>query len=111
MTNTYNWSVSSIYTLQQPNPNYVVNVFWSISGSDGKNTVTSHGNTKLPVQESNKNFIPYDQLTEAQVVTWIKQEVGQEEVALLQSNLDDRLNSINNQTSVPEATPLPWDTM
>ena len=42
---TFTTTITSMYTLQQPDPDYVVNVLWTVTGVDGANTASIGGNT------------------------------------------------------------------
>jgi hypothetical protein len=45
---TFTTTINSMYTLQQPDPNYVVNVIWEVIGVDGDNTACRGLNNELP---------------------------------------------------------------
>ena len=70
---TFTTTITAMYTLQQPDPNYVVNALWTVTGVDGDNTASIDGNTQFTSQQG-PDFIPYDQLTEATVIGWIPAE-------------------------------------
>ena len=67
---TFTTTITAMYTLQQPDPNYVVNALWTVTGVDGDRTASIDGNTQFTSQQG-PDFIPYDQLTEATVIGWI----------------------------------------
>ena len=69
---TFTTTINAMYTLQQPDPNYVVNALWTVTGVDGSNTASIDGNSQFTVQEG--TFTPYPQLTQAQVIGWIPPE-------------------------------------
>lgn len=104
MTITYTTTINSMFTVQAPEPDYVVNVLWSVSGTDGTNTASIDGNTQLTVKESNPNFVPYSQLTEADVLGWIPAD----QIASAEANVAGQIESIINPPVSPENTPLPW---
>ena len=68
---TFTTTITAMYTLQQPDPNYVVNVLWTVTGVDGQYTASIGGNTQFDSSQAPESFIPYDQLTQATVVGWI----------------------------------------
>ena len=41
---TYTWTIDSMYTVDQPDPNYVVNVLWTLTRVDGQNANPHAGN-------------------------------------------------------------------
>ena len=57
MATTYTWTVNQMYTVQQPDPNYVVNVVWTLTGVDGQYTASIGGNSQFDSNQSS-TFIP-----------------------------------------------------
>ena len=55
---TFTTTINSMYTLQQPDPNYVVNVIWEVTGVDGDNTAYISGNTQFNSADQEGAFIP-----------------------------------------------------
>jgi len=51
------------------------------------------------------DFVPYDDLTETQVISWVEAAMGEEQLAALELNLDNQLAALANPTS---ATGTPW---
>lgn len=109
MSTTYTWSINNMYTVQQPDPNYVVNVTWTLTGVDGTTTASIGGNTMFDSNQSG-TFIPYDQLTEAIVIGWVQTSLGEIGIANYEANVQGQINSILNPPVSPENTPLPWAT-
>jgi hypothetical protein len=96
-----------MYTVQQPDSDYVVNVLWTLTGVDGTTTASIGGST---IFESNQSgtFIPYNQLTEAIVVGWVQAQLGEQGVANTEACVQGQIDSILNPPVSPENTPLPW---
>jgi hypothetical protein len=93
-----------MYTVQQPDPNYVVNAIWEVTGVDGANTASIGGNTQFNSADQEGAFIPYASLTEATVIGWIPESQIQSAQACVQGQID----SMINPPVSPEAQPLPW---
>jgi hypothetical protein len=93
-----------MYTLQQPDPNYVVNALWEVTGVDGANTASIGGNTQFNSADQVGTFIPYDQLTEATVIGWIPESAITSAQACVQGQID----SMITPPVSPQNTPLPW---
>jgi hypothetical protein len=93
-----------MYTLQQPDPNYVVNVLWEVTGVDGTNTASIGGNTQFNSADQVGAFIPYDQLTEATVIGWISAE----QIASAQACVQGQIDSMITPPVSPQNMPLPW---
>ena len=100
---TFTTTITNMYTVQQPDPNYVVNVLWEVTGVDGEYTASIDGNTMFSSQQG-PDFIPYDQLTEATVIGWIPAE----QIASAQACVQGQIDSMINPPVSPENTPLPW---
>jgi hypothetical protein len=103
MATTFTTTIVSMYTLQQPDPNYVVNAIWEVTGVDGDNTASIGGNTQFSSQQSD-TFIPYAQLTEATVIGWIPEQ----DISNAQACVQGQINSMITPPVSPENTPLPW---
>jgi len=100
---TFTTTITAMYTLQQPDPNYVVNALWRVTGVDGQYTASIDGNTLFTVQEG-PTFIPYDQLTPEIVIGWIPAQ----DIANAQANVQGQIDSMINPPVSPQNTPLPW---
>ena len=100
---TFTTTINRMYTLQTPDPNYVVNALWTVTGVDGEYTASIDGNTQFSSDQANP-FIPYDQLTEATVIGWIPPEA----IASAQANVQGQIDSMITPPVSPANTPLPW---
>ena len=104
---TYTWTVTKLYTLQQPDPNYVVTAYWRLTGVDGQYTAYIENiNTFDSQQES--NFIPYDQLTNDIVIGWVQNQLGAGGISSWEACVQGQINSLINPPVSPQNTPLPW---
>jgi hypothetical protein len=103
MATTYTWTINSMYTVDQPDPNYVVNVLWTLTGVDGTTTASIDGNTMFDSNQSS-TFIPYANLTEAIVIGWIPADAISNAQACVQGQID----SMITPPVSPQNTPLPW---
>ena len=101
---TFTTTINSMYTLQTPDPDYVVNVLWTVTGVDGEYTASIGGNTQFDSSQAPETFIPYDQLTQEQVIGWIPANQIDSAQACVQGQLD----SLANPPVSPQAQPLPW---
>lgn len=103
MATNFTTTINSMYTVDQPDPNYVVNVLWTVTGVDGSNTASIEGNTQFSSNQSS-TFIPYDQLTAEIVTGWIPPE----QIASAQACVQGQINSMITPPVSPQNTPLPW---
>jgi len=92
-----------MYTLQQPDPNYVVNALWEVTGVDGEYTASIGGNTTFDSNQA-ETFIPYADLTEATVIGWIPEQA----MASAQACVQGQIDSMITPPVSPQNTPLPW---
>ncbi len=103
---TFTTRITAMYTLQQPDPNYVVNVLWEITGVDGTNTAFIDGSTQFNSADQEGAFIPYASLTEAIVIGWIPAN----QLASAQACVQGQIDSMITPPVSPANTALPWAT-
>jgi hypothetical protein len=99
---TFTTTIDSMYTLNTPEPGFVVNVLWTVTGVDGSNTASIGGSSQFTMQEG--TFTPYDQLTQQQVIDWISAQ----DIANAQACVQGQIDSQITPPVSPENTPLPW---
>jgi hypothetical protein len=104
MATTFTTRITAMYTLQQPDPNYVVNALWEVTGVDGANTESIGGNTQFNSADQEGAFIPYDQLTEVTVIGWIPEN----QIASAQACVQGQIDSMITPPVSPANTALPW---
>ena len=97
-------TITAMYTLQTPNPDYVVNVLYQVTGVDGANTASIGGNTQFNSADQEGAFIPYDQLTEATVIGWIPESA----ITSAQQCVQGQIDSMITPPVSPANTALPW---
>ena len=101
---TFTTTITAMYTLQQPDPNYVVNALWEITGVDGANTASIGGNTQFSSADQEGAITPYANLTESIVIGWIPESA----IASAQACVQGQLDSMANPPVSPSNTALPW---
>jgi len=107
--NSWTWTINSMQ--QWPSGNnagYVVNVQWTLTGTDGTQTASIQGNTQYPVSDAQAGFTPYNQLTQAQVIGWVQESLGAQGIANYEANVQGQINSLENPPVSPVTQPLPW---
>ena len=108
MSITYTTTINSMYCVQSPQPDYVVNVLFTVSGTDGTHTASIDGNVQLAVEASDPNFVPYANLTQTIVLGWINAQTNNQENYY--ANIDGQIASLITPPVSPANTPLPWAT-
>ena len=102
---TYTTTVTAMYTV--PNPTgYVVNVLFTVNGTDGTYTAKIDGNISFSPEQDQVDFIPYANLTEAIVMGWINTATNNQENYY--ANVQGQINSMITPPVSPTSQPLPW---
>lgn len=85
--------------------NVVITVHWNLTAVDGEFTGYIYGATSLTI-EPDANFTPYADLTEDQVISWVKAALSDERVKEYEAAVSAQ---IADQKS-PKITnpPIPW---
>ena len=83
---------------------FVTTVHWTASQVDDGLTASVYS-TQSFTKEDGVNITPYDQLTEEQVVGWVKEALGEEAVAAIDTAL---AANIADQKAPKTATGTPW---
>jgi hypothetical protein len=108
MSNTYSWKIDALKCVQEPQPNYVAVAEWTVTGSDGTNTIKFQGSSSFSPnsrQTDNQQFVPYSNLTEAIVLQWVQTS---ESVADIEATLDNQLSNLVSTPVTPQVNSLPW---
>jgi len=100
---TFTTTINSMYTIDTPEPGFVCNVLWMVTGVDGQYTAEIGGNSQFTVQEG-PTYTPYDQLTQAQVLAWIPAE----QITSAQQCVQGQIDSQITPPVSPASQPLPW---
>ena len=101
---TFTTTITSMYTLQQPDPDYVVNVLYQVTGVDGGYTASIGGNTTFSSADQTGPVTPYASLTQAQVIGWIPESA----IASAQACVQGQIDSMITPPVSPANTALPW---
>jgi len=107
MANTYTWVIERMVCAPQLSgqTDVVITVYWRQNATNDTFNATVYSSIDL-VYTPGTAFTPYDQLTQDQVVEWVKSALGADKCALLEASLDKQ---IANQANPPTVTlPLPW---
>ena len=93
----YQWNVVQMNRLTSDG--FVVTVHYTVNAVDGDYTASTYGTVGYTEEGA---FIPYSQLTEAVVVGWVQDSLGQETVEeALAAQIEAQKNPV-------QATGLPW---
>lgn len=107
MTN-YEWNCKTVdcYPEQNNEADVVYNVHWIVTGiSDQLDpegnpySATNIGTQTLDTSQIT-NFIPFEDLTNDEVVAWTKAAMGAEQVTKIETNIDKQIQDLITPTSV-----------
>jgi hypothetical protein len=95
---TYNWIISDLVAKIQDGElsNIIETVHWRYQATDGEHTADVYGSVGLEAPDA-ESFKPFEQLTEADVISWLESKL---DVEAMQSGLDAQLDAIANPTHV-----------
>ena len=100
---TITWNIVNME--RELNDGFVIVAHWTCTASQDMQSAQVYGSQSFPYDPSEPGFIPYDQLTEAEVIGWVQTAMGPETVAATEANAEQQLNQLINPTT---ANGLPW---
>lgn len=115
MAITYTWSIQALLVENNPEPDTAVMSNFTISGVDdeGHTGSVSYSVQLLPADPN--NFIPYNEVTEAEAINWTKAALdatGPNEEGLYRTEameLEVATQIANSYIPTPQPAPLPWN--
>ena len=114
MANTYSWTIRQLsYEIgpdSEGHGDVVYSVDWLLTASDEEDPPHEAlwaGLAKLTWEEGD-DWIPYEDLTEAVVVGWVEEDIGESELADMKSRLDAQIAEEVTPTRETSNT-MPWD--
>ena len=105
ITNTWAVVQMDAYPELDGETDVVFTVHWTLNGTDGTHNGSAYGTVGVSTSASGA-FTPYADLTQAQVISWVQDALGEEQVLSYEANVAQQ---IDNQVNPPVVTPpLPW---
>jgi hypothetical protein len=105
ITNTWSVVQMDAYPEYEGETDVVFSVHWQLNGTDGTYNGSVYGSVGVTL-DPDAPFVPYASLTQAQVIGWVQDALGEEQVASYEANVAQQ---IENQINPPVVTPpLPW---
>ena len=105
VTNTWVVEQMNCYPQADGQTDVVFTVHWRVNATDGTYNATSYGTVGV-TYEAGAPYTPFADLTQAQVIGWVQDAMGPEQVASIEASL---ATNITNQINPPVVTPpLPW---
>ena len=105
ITNTWNIQQLDCYPELDGDTDVVFTVHWTLNGTDGTYNGSVYGSVGVTL-DPDAPFVPYADLTQTQVIGWVQDALGEEQVASYEANVAQQ---IADQIDPPVVTPpLPW---
>ena len=107
MATTYTWTVVQMdaYPEYGGEAEVVFNVHWILTGSEAGFVGAAYG-AQFVTLDPDASFTPYADLTQEQVIGWVKAAMGADKVTAAEIDVANQINSQIAPTVV--APPLPW---
>ena len=101
------WTITQLQTYPQSEgeADVVCAAAWNVSGTDGTYSGSLNGSTAFKLNPD-EPFVPFDQLTESQVLEWVFASLGEEGKATAEADVDAQ---IEYAASKVQDAPLPWN--
>jgi hypothetical protein len=97
----FNWQV--VQTNYNTSDKFITTVHYTVNAVDGDYTASTYGTVGYTEQQG-EQYIPYAQLTEAEVVGWVQDSLGKDTVeASLASQIEAEKNPVQ-ESGVPWVT-------
>ena len=95
----YNWQIVNMD--RKTTDEFVVTVHYNVTATDGDYSANTYGTVSY-TQEAGKSYIPYDQLTQDEVVAWVKDTLGADTV---EESLATQIEALKHPV---QESGLPW---
>ena len=106
MTNIWTIDQLSCYPKVDNKIDVVFSVAWRVNGTDGAFSATIYGTQSIALCTEESLFTPYSNLTKAQVISWVQDAMGAEQVESINTSIKQQ---IDDQVNPPVVNPfLPW---
>jgi myo-inositol-hexaphosphate 3-phosphohydrolase len=100
----FTWSIPQMDRLTSDG--FVVTVHYTVNAVDGEYTASTYGTVSY-TEQPDEQYIPYADLTEAEVVGWVQESLGKDTVeAGLTAQIEAQKNPVQ-EAGVPWAVTLP----
>lgn len=97
---TYNWTIAQLE--RRTDTGGVVIAHWNCTGVDGDYSARVYGTAGFTPDPDDPNFKPFDQLTEADVLSWVWTEVDKDET---EANIASKIDAQKNPETL---SGTPW---
>ena len=102
MAITYTWKISQTEYETTSGSKGIQVLHWQCTAVDGDHTIKSYGTTSHTPEPSSSDFIAYENVTEANCITWAQAQVDK---AATEANLKIGIDNLKNP---PTMSGTPW---
>jgi hypothetical protein len=97
------WSIANVE--RNTSDSGVVVAHWRATATDGDFSASSYGTCGFTPDPESPDFVPFESLTEADVLTWVYAELGAEQLAAIEDSLSA---NIEEQKAPKVVAGTPW---
>jgi hypothetical protein len=101
--NNYTWLISQCEF--EAETGGVITAHWRVTAYFEELSVVAYGSVNFTPDPTSDQFTPYSDLTQEQVIGWVKSTLGSEQVEAIESNLAKQLDELKQPKIL---TGLPW---
>jgi hypothetical protein len=99
---TFNWQV--VQTNYNTSDKFITTVHYTVNAVDGDYTASTYGTVGY-TEQPDEQYIPYADLTQAEVIGWVQTSLGKDTV---EASLDTQIEAQKNPV---QESGLPWTTL
>ena len=102
---TYTWKVSQLE--RESSDGYVFTAHWNVNATETveDKTYSAGAYGSIGLERPEEDLIPFENLTEELVVSWVLDKLGEEQVTNMETSLT---NQIQEQKTPSKLQGLPW---
>ncbi len=95
MSITYNYKINTKKKINENGfENALVQVYWALVGTnESGQTGSVYGTSTFSTNELTGNFIPFDEVTDETIVSWIQNRVTEEQDSYMKTNIQQQLST------------------
>ena len=97
------WTVATLE--RNSSDDGVVVAHWRANDSEGEHSGSSYGTCGFTPDSSSEGYTPYADITEAQAIGWVKDDIGEDAVTALEASIAAQIEVSKEPVSVAGT---PW---
>lgn len=102
---TFTWNIAQLE--RETNDGYVFTAHWNVNATETveDKTYSAGAYGSIGLERPEEDLIPFEELTEELVVSWVLDKLGEEQVVNMETSLT---NQIQEQKTPSKIQGLPW---